>query len=189
MLPILRIIPVGGVFLAIMILVLSLSPPGGSRPGMPRALLAARGPLIESDEHPEWRQMLILAGGKPAGDQDAGTRKAAARKPAKGSPSRQPRGGGGGGGGKNDGAPAVQSFGINIRQFPGQNAAGRYGAGSTVGGGRANPAIEFNFLAPAFAAARVRSRLAAIERRSCAGRRGQRPLTQARRRQHSMQIR
>src|SRR5665647_643877 len=61
MLPILRIIPVGGVFLAIVILVLSLSPPGGSRPGMPRALLAARGPLIEKDEHPEWRQMLILA--------------------------------------------------------------------------------------------------------------------------------
>src|SRR5674476_48068 len=61
MLPILRIFPVGGVFLAIIILVLSLSPPGGSRPGMPRALLAARGPLIEKDEHPEWRQMFILA--------------------------------------------------------------------------------------------------------------------------------
>lgn len=61
MLPILRIFPVGGVFLAIMILVLSLSPPGGSRPGMPRAFLSARGPLIQKDEHPEWRQMLILA--------------------------------------------------------------------------------------------------------------------------------
>src|SRR5665647_2630193 len=61
MLPILRIIPVGGVFLAIVILVLSLSPPGGSRPGMPRALLASRGPLIEKDEHPEGRQMLLLA--------------------------------------------------------------------------------------------------------------------------------
>ena len=61
MLPILRIIPVGGVFLAIMIVVLSLSPPGGSRPGMPTSLLSARGPLMQKDEHPEWRQLLILA--------------------------------------------------------------------------------------------------------------------------------
>jgi len=61
MLPILRIVPVGGVFLAIMIVVLSLSPPGGSRMGMPTALLSARGPLMPTDEHPEWRQLLMLA--------------------------------------------------------------------------------------------------------------------------------
>ncbi len=61
MLPILRIIPVGGVFLAIMIVVLSLGAPGGSRSTMAPALLSARGPLLQIDEHPEWRQFLIRA--------------------------------------------------------------------------------------------------------------------------------
>jgi hypothetical protein len=60
MLPILRIIPVGGVFLAIAILVLSLNAPGGSRIGR-APLLAARGPLLQIDDHPEWRQFLIRA--------------------------------------------------------------------------------------------------------------------------------
>jgi hypothetical protein len=61
MLPILRIIPVGGVFLAIMILVLSLGAPGGSRNNVTTATLSARGPLQQIDDHPEWRQSLIRA--------------------------------------------------------------------------------------------------------------------------------
>jgi hypothetical protein len=60
MLPILRIIPVGGVFLAIAILVLSLGAPGGSHTVM-APMLSARGPLQQIDEHPEWRQFLIRA--------------------------------------------------------------------------------------------------------------------------------
>jgi hypothetical protein len=60
MLPILRIIPVGGVFLAIAILVLSLGAPGGSRIAM-APMMSARGPLLQIDEHPEWRQFLIRA--------------------------------------------------------------------------------------------------------------------------------
>lgn len=67
MLPILRIIPVGGVFLAIAILVLSLNAPGGSRIGR-APLLAARGPLLQIDDHPEWRQMLIRAALQRAGE-------------------------------------------------------------------------------------------------------------------------
>jgi hypothetical protein len=42
MLPILRIVPVGGVLLAIMILALALDPPGGSHPALPAAMLPAR---------------------------------------------------------------------------------------------------------------------------------------------------
>jgi hypothetical protein len=61
MLPILRIIPVGGVLLAIMILVLALSPPGGPHPELAPAVLSARGALMQLREHPEWRQFLILA--------------------------------------------------------------------------------------------------------------------------------
>src|SRR5476651_2526969 len=60
MLPILRIIPVGGVFLAIMILVLALNPPGGLRSAT-QAANSARGALMSLVEHPEWRQFLILA--------------------------------------------------------------------------------------------------------------------------------
>jgi hypothetical protein len=61
MLPILRILPVGGVFLAITILVLALSPPGGTRRELPAGVLLARGALMKQDEHPEWRQLLLLA--------------------------------------------------------------------------------------------------------------------------------
>lgn len=61
MLPILRILPVGGVLLAILILVLALNPPGGLHPSLPPAIWSARGPLMHMDEHPEWRQFLILA--------------------------------------------------------------------------------------------------------------------------------
>jgi hypothetical protein len=57
MLPILRIIPVGGVILAILIVVLALEPPGGPRP----VLTPSHGALIAADEHPEWRQFLIQA--------------------------------------------------------------------------------------------------------------------------------
>ena len=57
MLPILRIVPVGGVFLAIMIVVLALEPPGGPHP----ALTPSRGALIAATEHPEWRQFLMQA--------------------------------------------------------------------------------------------------------------------------------
>jgi hypothetical protein len=61
MLPILRIIPVGGVLLAIMILVLSLSPNSGLNPGLAPTAMLARGALMQINEHPEWRQFLLLA--------------------------------------------------------------------------------------------------------------------------------
>jgi hypothetical protein len=61
MLPILRTISVGGVSLAIVILVLALSPPGAFRPSLPAVMLPARGALIARAEHPEWRQFLMVA--------------------------------------------------------------------------------------------------------------------------------
>lgn len=61
MLPLFRIIPVGGVFLAIMIVVLAHEPPGGSRTPLSPAEMPARGALMRMNEHPEWRQFLILA--------------------------------------------------------------------------------------------------------------------------------
>jgi hypothetical protein len=65
MLPILRIITVGGVFLAITILVLSLAAPDGSREATNRAsgpaFISARGALMQIGEHPEWRQFIIQA--------------------------------------------------------------------------------------------------------------------------------
>ena len=61
MLPFFRIIPVGGVFLAIMIFVLAHEPPGGSHTALTPAEMPARGALMRMNEHPEWRQFLILA--------------------------------------------------------------------------------------------------------------------------------
>jgi len=66
MLPILRILPVGGVLLAIFILVLALSPPDGSRTPLNSAIVPARGALLDRDRHPEVRQLLIYAALKRA---------------------------------------------------------------------------------------------------------------------------
>jgi hypothetical protein len=68
MLPILRILPVGGVILAIVILVLALSPPDGSRSSLTAAIAPARGALVDRDRHPEVRQFLILAALKRASE-------------------------------------------------------------------------------------------------------------------------
>jgi hypothetical protein len=66
MLPILRILPVGGVLLAILILVLALSPPDGSRAPLSPQIVPARGALLDRGRHPETRQFLILAAIKRA---------------------------------------------------------------------------------------------------------------------------
>src|SRR5262245_50532991 len=66
MLPILRIIPVGGVLLAIFILVLALSPPEGPRAPLNTAMAPARGALVDVSHHPETRQFLIRAAIKRA---------------------------------------------------------------------------------------------------------------------------
>jgi hypothetical protein len=61
MLPILRILPVGGVLLAIMLLMLALNPPDGSYTRLGPSVAPTRGALIARGEHPEWRQFLMLA--------------------------------------------------------------------------------------------------------------------------------
>lgn len=61
MLPILRILPVGGALLAVLILVLALSPPDGARSSLNTVIAPARGALVDRDRHPEVRQFLILA--------------------------------------------------------------------------------------------------------------------------------
>jgi hypothetical protein len=66
MLPILRILPVGGVLLAIFILILALSPPDGSRAPLDSAMAPARGALVDRNRHPEVRQFLMLAALKRA---------------------------------------------------------------------------------------------------------------------------
>ena len=62
MLPILRVIPVGGVLLAIAILILALNPPSDPR----RHLSGAGGALIAREQHPEWPQFLLLAAARRA---------------------------------------------------------------------------------------------------------------------------
>lgn len=62
MLPILRVIPVGGVLLAIAILLLALNPPGDPR----GHLIGAGGALIAREQHPEWPQFLLLAAARRA---------------------------------------------------------------------------------------------------------------------------
>ncbi len=59
MLPILRILPVGGVFLAMLLLVLALKPPGERPLPLVPNTIAARGPQIDRNDHPEWREVLI----------------------------------------------------------------------------------------------------------------------------------
>ena len=68
MLPILRILPVGGVLLAIVILALALSPPDGSRSSLTATIAPARGALVDRERHPEVRQFLILAALKRASE-------------------------------------------------------------------------------------------------------------------------
>jgi hypothetical protein len=66
MLPILRILPVGGVLLAILILVLALSPPDASRSPLTTTIAPARGALVDRERHPEVRQFIIQAALKRA---------------------------------------------------------------------------------------------------------------------------
>lgn len=61
MLPIFRIIPVGGVFLAIVLLVLALGAPERMQAPLTSDLASVRGALIARAEHPEWRQFLMQA--------------------------------------------------------------------------------------------------------------------------------
>ncbi len=66
MLPILRILPVGGVLLAILILLLALNVPDGLHTPLSSANVSARGALVDRERHPEVRQFLILAALKRA---------------------------------------------------------------------------------------------------------------------------
>ena len=66
MLPIFRILPVGGLLLAILILVLALSPPDGSRAPLSSAIVPSRGALLDRERQAEVRQFLIHAALKRA---------------------------------------------------------------------------------------------------------------------------
>jgi hypothetical protein len=66
MLPILRILPVGGVLLAIFILVLALIPPDRPRAPLSSAIVPPRGALLDREHQAEVRQFLIHAALKRA---------------------------------------------------------------------------------------------------------------------------
>jgi hypothetical protein len=66
MLPILGILPVGGLLLAILILVLALSPPDGSRAPLSSAIVPSRSALLDRERQAEVRQFLIHAALKRA---------------------------------------------------------------------------------------------------------------------------
>ncbi len=66
MLPIFRILPVGGLLLAILILVLALSPPDGSRAPLASAIVPSRSALLDRERQAEARQFLIHAALKRA---------------------------------------------------------------------------------------------------------------------------
>jgi hypothetical protein len=68
MLPLLRLATVGGVFIAMIALGLGLSLPVPSYARIPVSESPARGPLLDTAEHPEWRQFLILAAVRRAGE-------------------------------------------------------------------------------------------------------------------------
>jgi hypothetical protein len=70
MLPVLRILPVGGVLLAIMLLVLALNPPAGTRAALRPDGITLHGAMIDRNAHPEWRQRLILAAIQRAAELD-----------------------------------------------------------------------------------------------------------------------
>jgi hypothetical protein len=61
MLPIFRILPVGGVLLAITLLALALNPPASMHAHLTPGVVPMRGAMIEQSAHPEWRQFLLLA--------------------------------------------------------------------------------------------------------------------------------
>jgi hypothetical protein len=61
MLPIFRILPVGGVLLAITLLALALNPPASMHANLTPGAVPMRGAMIEQSAHPEWRQFLLLA--------------------------------------------------------------------------------------------------------------------------------